>query len=355
MARIVPLSYRNRRALETLLRRVGKTGLVHRLRGGNGLVLLTLEWLVGAFRLHGLGLPAVHVVVGAAREAPREALGAAWLVKEGVTTPRWRIDQLIMDPGASPLEVGTPLVHYVVSHYGAQGAQTFVAWVNHQYDEALALLKACGFRQVAVQTTYALTVNHPALQQRAQAVSVDHWQELTLGDSGAFHRLWRDCLPEALRPALLSTPLDVGLHWARHSLRQWGSPGWSRRWGLWDTPPGGSSSVRLLMACVELTCVRQGDYRLRVLVHPGWPQPLEELVLGACQKALRGAAAPRVVVDVLDFEKLLDTCLKHLDAQWITTTHVLEKPYWQKELLAKPAQATPILLLGGGPIRPASS
>lgn len=74
-----------------------------------------------------------------------EPLGLISLAPDGHTKTRWKINRLVL--GMNAYDVGKQLIDYVVNKYGGAGVEVFLAVIDENYTEAIALFKnACFFR-----------------------------------------------------------------------------------------------------------------------------------------------------------------------------------------------------------------
>ncbi|MDX2083836.1 MAG: hypothetical protein SFZ03_00405 [Candidatus Melainabacteria bacterium] len=288
-------------------------------------------------------VPAIYVAVA----NTGKVLGLIWLSPDGVIKTRWRIEQLIIDPEESPMEVGTHLVNFVVHHYGADGIQTFVALVNQRFEEALGLLKACGFRHCTRLHTYEFQARYPQslpTEWSLEAGTISGLRESATSDSRALMELYHDCLPVEVRLSLEKKPADFIRPWWRDWTNRW-KGGFYRRWVVCSshTP----EQPLPLLAALDLWTSNYYDYELSLMVSPAWQEGYSHLLLAALQQVLKTTASPRVRIQVFDFQKEAQKNLERLGFEWQSVAELLVKDYWLPVQSPALARQTPILLFGG--------
>lgn len=277
-------------------------------------------------------LPALYV----AESAAGEVLGLISLSQDGGTRSRWRIDQLVTDPGQSSLDVGHQLVHFAINRYGAEGAQTFLAWVDSRFEGALALLKSCGFRQVTRATQYRKTL-HTGNRQGTGDVLL---REATDADAEALQALYNESLPVEVRTSLAKTPNDFRFSWSRKSSDRLRGV-FFKRWVVARSGP------RPLQGALELITTDYENYHLNLLPSPGWLEGYATLLEAAMRQVLKSTDQPTLHIKVFDFQPEQKAHLQTLGFEAETSLHVLVRDYWveTKDSLLEPL--APIRLLMG--------
>lgn len=277
-------------------------------------------------------LPALYV----AESADGEVLGLISLSQDGGTRSRWRIDQLVTDPRQSSLDVGHQLVHFAINRYGAEGAQTFLAWADSRFEGALALLKSCGFRQVTRATQYRKTLSAGTRHGPAEVFL----REATDDDAEALQTLYNESLPVEVRTSLAKTPNDFKLSWSRKSSDRLRGVFFKR----WVAVHSGS---RPLQGALELITTDYENYHLNLLSSPGWLDGYTTLLDAAMRQVLKSTDQPTLHVKVFDFQSEPKVHLESLGFEAETSFHVLVRDYWvqTKDPLIEPL--APIRLLMG--------
>jgi hypothetical protein len=350
--RITPLNRKNARQVLRLLAQLDEApfrpAMVNRWRHG----VLGLDGICRALGLQRWGWPALHAV-----SQEGTVLAVSWLVRDSLTLPRWRIEQLVVAPDTvDTVLVGTQLLNYVISQYGAQGAQTFVAFVDHRFEQALALLKACGFRQATRRHVFQVRSSQLA------AIPVDQtndpppqWQEVGLGQSSAIYSLLKASLPSALHGVLLPSRCD----WLGQRLVYRGGGGqrqWTKAWAI-DLPVSSSMNAKDTHSkeCGVYLALRsegspqeqgQAAMHLTLYCHPLLEAAWLPGVLARCgAQLLKAGGDPVVSINVYDYETALTKTLETAGAQWVSVTQILEKNYWQPADPTTEGLKHPILLL----------
>lgn len=290
-------------------------------------------------------LPAIYVAM-----SEEDVLGFIWLSQDGYRTDRWRIEQIIIDPAAdNPLEVGAHLVHFIINRYGAEGVQTFLALVDARYEQALSLLKGCGFRHSTRLHSYVLTESEPeSLRALAQETFPPgcFFREAGRGDRQALQSLYMASLPAEQRLFLQKSAEAFSRPWFRCLADRFDGTLFKR----WIVQ---SSASREILAALSVTTQDFQQFHLEALIHPHWADGVAALIGLGVNHALKSTRKPYIRISAYEFQKEQRNFLDGHGFQWESVAEVLVKDYW-RPIEDKPLKlATPILLLNRGKTSPA--
>jgi ribosomal protein S18 acetylase RimI-like enzyme len=278
-------------------------------------------------------LPARHQFVPAiyVATAHNKVLGLIWLTSDEAQNRRWKIDQLIIDPDESTYDIGTQLIQYVISRYGADGVQTFLAFADQQDNIALGLLKSVGFRFCTRLHTFCLEPG----ENRIKAPSIKGLRESVAGDRYRLAALYNDALPPETRTSLSRTPLDYKRCWGKHLSKRLRGV-WVRQWVVEDL------GRDVILAEILLSHVHHNQYRLNLVINQGRADLLEPCLAFAIAQVQSSSLQARVTLPVFDFNKPFLASLAPFEC--ISTADVLVKDYWMPLSHNKPRLSSPILL-----------
>lgn len=282
-------------------------------------------------------VPAIYVA--ASRD---QVLGLIWLSRDGAKDNRWKIDQVIVDPMASTYDVGTQLVNYVINRYGGAGVQTFLAYVDQYNEEALGLLKSCGFRRCTRQ--HLLIHNSPA-ELQSEEISIKGLRESTDADCRKLKRLYSECLPPEVRMTLEKSSRDF-----RQSplgiLRDRLNGVFSKRWVVEDPVRG------MLLASLTLRTASYDSFELDIFLSPGWSDMYPDLLGFGTAQILQITSNTQVRMLVYGFCKDQLETLENRGFETGQINEVLVKDYWIP-LQDRDSKLTSPLLLFPGKTSPA--
>lgn len=98
-------------------------------------------------------------------------------------------------------DVGKQLVDFVISRYGAKGAQSFVVFVDESHDELLKLfIDGCGFRKCASEELWRIDKNCIG-----KNIDLNCFRPFKNSDAQAVAMLFNDSLITHFKPSLLKT------------------------------------------------------------------------------------------------------------------------------------------------------
>ncbi len=279
-------------------------------------------------------IPAIYVAVSNGK-----VLGLIWLSKDGHKASRWKIEQLIIDPDEFSYDVGTQLINYVINRYGAEGVQTFLALVHNRYEQALSLLKSCGFRHVS--RLHVFVHEHPS-SLAVQEAPIGSLRESDGGDRYKLKALHDESLPIEKRIPLEKNPKDFSSSWLQmFSDRLKGI--FHKRWVVEDR------ANDLFVGSLEITTENYKDFQLNVMVSPGWQDGYEDLLRYGIQHVMQHTENARIHVHAYEFHPEFLETLRDLNFQRVYEAELLVKDYWVP-LGDKPEKRTsPILLFAGKP------
>ena len=284
-------------------------------------------------------MPGIYVAV-----ARDDVMGLVWLTQDGHRNNRWSIDELIIDPDQSTYDIGTQLVNFVINRYGGGGVQTFLAYVDQSQDQALGLFKSCGFRRATRLHTYRhATPGELSLQ----ADSIKGLREATRHDAEKLKALHTDMLPPEVRISLQRHAHDFNGQGPIGRASEKAKGGLFKRWVV-DDPVRDN-----LQGAVDISSDNHEDYRLNIMLHPGWNDNAEALIHFGIQQVLSISKNNRIQIDVYDFDKATQQAAATLGFTLTATLEVLVKDYWillqddEREKLRSP------LLLFSGETSPA--
>ncbi|MEM0952209.1 MAG: hypothetical protein AAGI66_08730 [Cyanobacteria bacterium P01_H01_bin.74] len=287
-------------------------------------------------------LPAIFVA-----STQSQVLGLIWLVTDSKAHNRWRIEHLILDPDNFSYDVGNQLVNYVINRYGAEGVQTFLAYVNHRFENALSLLKSCGFRQCSrINFYYHSNVQELTVQHLEN--NTKNYFETNCQDSKLIAELYNTTLPVEARNAMKRDRTDFNLSLRRligHRVKGY----FYKRWVKKDIARGS------MITAIVITSQNYRDFYAEFYINPGWPEAFQEAMAFTRQQILNITTQATLSIQVPTADKSATEVLKTLDFHHHATVEVLVKDYWIP--IKKPEQAlqSPILLFNDGIPNPAAN
>jgi hypothetical protein len=279
-------------------------------------------------------------------------LGFIGLSKDGRQTTRWRIDQLLIDPNQA-MDV-TQLIQYAIHRYGAEGVETFIAFVMPCDDDAMRVLNAAGFRN----PTQLLTYHYPNIDKPDFALNqlespLSKLRVANSNDSTALMGLYNSQLPVEHRGTFKKNRQDFYPNLGTR-LTQALKGDFSKRWVLEDV----THNPPILLGSVALTSENFIDFTIDILLHPGWQDPLLSnvgpmLLQWGLMQAKSSSAKARVFCNSYHFATGLTNLL--VQQQWTvaTTLCVLVKDYWNPIHTHARQHQSPIMLfdpLGVSPV-----
>ncbi len=285
-------------------------------------------------------LPEIFVAL-----ADRRVLGLVWLSRDGHRQDRWKIEQVIIDPDSyASYDVGKQLIYYVINKFGASGVETFLAYVDPQYDEGLALLKDCGFRHCTKVHTYQLEGMHETIKHKP--ILIQGIQEARQADGRKLQELHSETLLPQVRISLRKSPEDLyPTFWERWRRRVQGE--FYKRWVI---SPGAQD---YLYGSIALSTWDYKHFELSMAVSPAWEHGAEDLLSFGLQQVYKCASNPKITINAYDFQKSKLAVLDTLGFERVNTTEILVKDYWiplaDRELKAR----NPVLLFAKGRTSPA--
>lgn len=279
-------------------------------------------------------LPAIFVAT-----AQKKVLGLIWLNKDGRSTTRWRIDQLILDPEASTYDIGTQLINYVINRYGAEGAQTFLAYVNHYYSTGLSLLKTCGFRQC--NRIRYFTHQSPA-KIKLDSARPKGVRESRAGDSRDLASLYNATLPPTAKTGMKKEPADFQCTFG-HQLTSRMKGGFFKRWVIEDC------QRNCVVGFGDLSSRNYQDFSIALFINPGWEDCFSDLLTFILQQVLLVTSSGHVHIECSDKATDAMTILKELGFTETSTIEILVKDYWIPVDTTRDRLQSPILLFSDGP------
>ncbi len=277
-------------------------------------------------------VPAIYVAV-----SRKQVLGLIWLSKDGKKTNRWKIDQLIIDPEAFSYDVGTQLIHYVINRYGGEGVQTFLALVDQYQEQALAILKSCGFRRCTRLHSFRHS-NPIALKQ--EEICIKGLREAHGSDAEKLKALHTDSLVPEVRVSLEKTQKDFTRSVPRRLADRLKGVVF-KRWVVEDAVHD------LLLGSIEVITENYQDYYLNMVISPGWSDSYEDLLLFAVNQVLLSTNQANLYIDVYDFNKLGLEAMEKLGFERLSIAEVLVKDYWIPLEQKSNKLTSPILLFAG--------
>lgn len=277
-------------------------------------------------------LPAVYVAV-----SRQKVLGLIWLSQDGKKKNRWKIDQLIIDPDEFSYDIGTQLVHFVINRYGADGVQTFLALVDNRCDQALGLLRSCGFRQCT--RLHSFIHDSPATLDLLKE-NINGLREAGRSDRNKLQALHSDCLPPEVRLSLEKVPADF-THTPVQYVMDKLQGIFFKRWVVEDT------ARDVLLASLEIVTVNFRDFHLQLWVSPAWKTGYEVFLHFAIRQVLKNTSTAKIYIQSYEFDKEETALLEKTGFSRTAVIEVLVKDYWipLEDKFLKPS--SPILLFTG--------
>lgn len=248
----------------------------------------------------------------------QDILGLIRLDKDGEKKNRFRIEQVMIDAHASTYDIGTQLVQYAISRYGAGGIQTFVAYVDHYHDDVQGLLKSCGFRHLTRRLTYTHETPNELFSDE---VTIKGLQEISNQDAPRLNRLYSECLPPEIRLSLEKTTSDFTVNPGQW-LWQKTKGIFKKSWGVEDPAHG------FLISAIEVTTEDFKTFTLNVFTNPGFPDLYKDCVHFGIHHILNNTRSPHIILSNHQFNKEQIKWLDSQDFKLTETEEVLVKDYW---------------------------
>ena len=266
-------------------------------------------------------------------------LGVLGLSKDPDMASRWKIDHLVLAPDVSTYDVGAQLANYALSRYGAAGVQTFVAMVHARYEQALGLLKSCGFRALARQSTYHLLT---APSAEVPPVFISGIREATCADARSLKVLDDQTLPVDKRLFLERSVATFTRPFWRCALETMRGR-FDKRWVVADP-------VRdLLLGSVRIASTDFHTYSVTLMASPGWPEGESDLLGFALERIAGQTGKARITVLAYHFQTERIAALEARGFERAEETELLVRDFWTP-LTDKPGRgASPILLFSRKP------
>lgn len=250
--------------------------------------------------------------------AGQEVLGLIRLDKDGKKKNRWRIEQVMIDAHASTYDIGSQLVQYAISRYGAGGIQTFAAYIDQYQTDVQGLLKSCGFRHLTRRFTY--THDNPTHLLKDD-INIKGLREVTCQDAPKLNRLYSECLPPEIRLSLEKTTADFTTppqQWLSNKIQGI----FKKSWGVEDPAHG------FLISAIEVVTQDFKTFQLNVFTNPGYPDLYQDCIYFGIQHILNSTQTPNIEIITHQFNKGHVKWLEATDFSLCHTEEVLVKDYW---------------------------
>ncbi|MBK8189867.1 MAG: GNAT family N-acetyltransferase [Vampirovibrionales bacterium] len=299
-------------------------------------LFLTLRHLFAPLQALSMALPPTWQFTPAIFTAASNGrvLAVLGLSKDPDWTTRWKIDQLLLAPDVSTYDVASQLAHYALNRYGAEGVQTFIALTHPRYEQALALLKACGFRPLAQQWTY----HHASPGQcERPAIFIAGLREATCADAKGLKTLSDQTLPVEKRLYMERSARAFSRSFAHATLDTLRGR-FFKRWVVAD------AARDLLLGSVSVASADLQTYDISWMVSSGWPEGDAELLEFALHHVSEQTRKATVRVTAYSFQKERLAMLQAKGFERGEETQLLVRDFWTP-LQDKPRRgASPILL-----------
>jgi hypothetical protein len=277
-------------------------------------------------------------------------LSLIWLSQDGHRRDCWKIDEIIINPETdSSLAVTKQLVQYSLSQLGARGVETFLAYLDVSSVDGIGLLKECGFRHCTRLHTWSWEASESISADDFSGVSkVTGLREATSWDIKQLQSLYSDSLPPEVRVSLRRLPSELHPSLDQQVLKRCTGSFYK----AWVVP---HSSQQYLLAYVGLSSQDYRDFRLHLIVSPGYDDELEPLLLFGVSQVLKNGSRVSVTLDCFDFQKSWPDILQKYHFESCGTTEILVKDVFVPLSEQSNPLTSPVLLFGkpGGRTSPA--
>ena len=262
-------------------------------------------------------VPAIYVAVSNGK-----VLGLIWLEKDGKNETRWKIEQLIIDPEEFSFDVGAQLLNYVINLYGAEGIQTFIATVHNQYEQALGLMKSCGFRHVTRLHAYCHEAPQELKENHNHQDILRAVRESSGSDRHALKALHDDSMPADKRLSLGKSHRDFGGNWLDDLSANLVHRLFSRRWVVEDR------TRDTLLGTLLITSEKDQDFFLSICVGPVWEEGFQKLLDFGVERVLAHSSKARIFVNIYAFHEAQRQWVESVGFSRLYEAEVLVKDYW---------------------------
>lgn len=326
--------------VEQLLHRYSTTEsdfvTLHRLKQLYG----PLQWVSQLLPQRWQFVPSVFIA-----RTKNQVLGVLWLHRDGHHPHRWRIEQLILDPEHSSMEVGKLLVEYVVNQYGASGVEQFTTDVPHHHEDAQAILKEAGFRQIGRAHVFRYEPGSEALKN-ADPVSIIGLREFRGRDAQSVHTLQIDSLPTTCRLYLDRHAKDFKQSFIRKCQCQIEGV-FYKQWVIEH------HHSDFLKGYISIFTHNYKHFSIQLIISPGWEDGFKPALQFLLERISQQSSSPVITNRSYGFHDYQHASLEELGFIRQHENLVLAKDYWTPLQGNTPLKAaTPLLLLDGAATTP---
>ena len=271
-------------------------------------------------------------------------LSLLWLSQDGSRRDCWKIDEIIINPETdSSLAVTKQLLQYGLSQLGAQGVETFLAYLDVSSTDGINLMKECGFRRCTRSMSWRLEASDLGIIERQEDIEKQLKQvglrEATGWDIKQLQSLYEDSLPPEIRVSLRRLPTELHPSLDRQFLERC-KGSFHKAWVL------PHSSQQYLLAYVSIHSHDFREFKLQVIVSPGYDHDLESIVWFGLNQIYKNGSKITVNIDSYEFQKTLQAVIETAQFQLTAQTEILVKDVFVPMSNQGNKLTSPILLFG---------
>ena len=251
-------------------------------------------------------VPSIHVAV-----EEKNILGLIVLRSSSRPNHCWQIEDVFVLDQVRNKGVGEELLRYVLSVYGGEGIEHFVAEVDSKNAPALSLFQECGFRRYAKVCFYEKEIVLGALQTTSLLDRDFVLRPQVITDLNEIEKLELSSIPPDLRPALGR------------------SKGYFKE--KKDSVIVIDKSRNITIGWINIQKQSNDDYFIELLASPGWTHLYEELLNTIiCDYIASEANNIKLTIKTIDYNTELTQILSKSGFLPSEIKELLVRTIWQK-------------------------
>ncbi len=249
-----------------------------------------------------------------------EPLGLISLAPDGHTKTRWKINRLVL--GMNAYDIGKQLIDYVVNKYGGAGVEVFLAVIDENYTEAIALFKnACSFRNFSRINIW----QYDGVYSGNKAKLTENLRKAENEDFEKLHELDSDAILPHFRNSLARTPDDLKCGIKNRIINK--IKGYTSYKYVLDNPSRNS-----IEALVSIFTSDNSNFWVDITLSLAYKDYYEDLINFAISNIKNQNAEAKVFIGVKDYHqtgKHMTEVLNCHKFQQCGNFQVLVKDYWR--------------------------